>query len=441
MPEGGTLSLVHKSIPCGQASPRSLRHLLLSIPLVNPIVHGDGVGYYAYARAPLIQHSFHFEEDWRHANLNSRNLEHGRRTIAPYGIYGDRLCEQSFYHRPGSPLDSLSPGCRCYRASLEFFGHAHPHRRIFFPLYFRDGFWNCVLRLPGAPTLLSPREKIHGRKLGPVGHYRYWWGSSLPVYMYFNPAWSHAHSAFAVALFIWFWDHTRGTRTTQQWLLLGLMAGLMVDIYFPNSIFLLLPLIESLILYSQNVKSQTAGVRNLILQNVLFALTILVAFLPTILTRRIIFGGYFRFGSYSPISPGIGQPPTGVLSCFLPIMECSAGLRFLLSHSLGYFLFPKRRSISCCILRWRLPRSTTSSPAIPFGMGYPLSAIAFSFHSPPFTFSAYGALAALRFAFLFAAFIAVRFLFRAFLFCYLESRLRLSMGSAFDSHARTDFLP
>src|SRR3981081_4761158 len=41
---------------------------LLSLPLVNPTVHGDGVGYYAYARALLIQHNLRFEEDWRHAN-------------------------------------------------------------------------------------------------------------------------------------------------------------------------------------------------------------------------------------------------------------------------------------------------------------------------------------------------------------------------------------
>src|ERR1700716_1602692 len=41
---------------------------LLSLPLVNPTVHGDGVGYYAYARASLIQHNLRFEEDWRHAN-------------------------------------------------------------------------------------------------------------------------------------------------------------------------------------------------------------------------------------------------------------------------------------------------------------------------------------------------------------------------------------
>ena len=43
---------------------------LCTLPRVNPIVHGDGVGYYAYVRAPLIQHNLRFEEDWRHADLN-----------------------------------------------------------------------------------------------------------------------------------------------------------------------------------------------------------------------------------------------------------------------------------------------------------------------------------------------------------------------------------
>ena len=35
---------------------------VLTLPLVNPLVHGDGVGYYAYLRAPLIQHNFRFED-------------------------------------------------------------------------------------------------------------------------------------------------------------------------------------------------------------------------------------------------------------------------------------------------------------------------------------------------------------------------------------------
>src|SRR5438132_11434147 len=60
---------------------------LLSLPLVNPIVHGDGVGYYAYVRAPLIQHNLRFEEDWRHANLNfsqSRTMPSGQLLPSQY---------------------------------------------------------------------------------------------------------------------------------------------------------------------------------------------------------------------------------------------------------------------------------------------------------------------------------------------------------------------
>src|SRR5438132_11586923 len=60
---------------------------LLSLPLVNPIVHGDGLGYYAYARAPLIQHNLRFEEDWRHANLyfsQARTLPSGQLNLNEY---------------------------------------------------------------------------------------------------------------------------------------------------------------------------------------------------------------------------------------------------------------------------------------------------------------------------------------------------------------------
>ena len=73
-----------------------------------------------------------------------------------------------------------------------------------------------------------------------------WWASSLPVYMYFNPSWSHAHSAFAVALFLWYWHRTRGDRTIPQWILLGLLSGFIVDVYYPNGALLLIPLLEGI---------------------------------------------------------------------------------------------------------------------------------------------------------------------------------------------------
>ena len=60
-------------LPRSHKSERLLLILfLLSLPFLNPWVRGDGVGYYAFARAPLIQHNLDFTEDYRHANESFR---------------------------------------------------------------------------------------------------------------------------------------------------------------------------------------------------------------------------------------------------------------------------------------------------------------------------------------------------------------------------------
>src|SRR5262245_6689100 len=76
----------------GKSAPTRYRRILFllflgSLPLVNPLIHGDGVGYYAYARAPLIQHNLRFEQDWLHANslfTQSRTLPNGQLSAADY---------------------------------------------------------------------------------------------------------------------------------------------------------------------------------------------------------------------------------------------------------------------------------------------------------------------------------------------------------------------
>src|SRR5882724_7458974 len=50
---------------------------LFSLPLVNPWIRGDGVGYYAYARAPLIEHSLDFTHDYQSANESFREARLG----------------------------------------------------------------------------------------------------------------------------------------------------------------------------------------------------------------------------------------------------------------------------------------------------------------------------------------------------------------------------
>src|ERR1700722_6089445 len=49
-----------------------LLFFILTLPLSNPWVRGDGVGYYAFARSLLIEHRLDFTKDWLEANETYR---------------------------------------------------------------------------------------------------------------------------------------------------------------------------------------------------------------------------------------------------------------------------------------------------------------------------------------------------------------------------------
>src|SRR5712671_1955708 len=69
---GDTQSVVGAGVPNEQilggatSYPKLLFLLfLLTLPLLNPWVRGDGIGYYSYLRSPLIDHDFNFENEYR----------------------------------------------------------------------------------------------------------------------------------------------------------------------------------------------------------------------------------------------------------------------------------------------------------------------------------------------------------------------------------------
>src|ERR1017187_10035567 len=55
-----------------------------------------------------------------------------------------------------------------------------------------------------------------------------WFGTPLCFYMYVTPGFSHACSAFAVALFVWVWLHIRDRWSVAGIALLGVAGGLVV---------------------------------------------------------------------------------------------------------------------------------------------------------------------------------------------------------------------
>jgi hypothetical protein len=287
---------------------------LMTLPFVNPSVLGDGVGTYAYVRALLVEHHLSFENDWRAAPPSFRF----------YGVRSDGQIGPWSYTNTGHLPDRLAVGASMLWAP--FLAPVHGVMLILRQLGFNaraDGFSEPYVVTMALATALYGFAGLwiafHFAKLFIAEQWSFlatlgiWFASSFPVYLYFEPAYSHVQSAFAVALFLWCWHRTRPQRTTAQWAILGLLSGLMLDLYYLNISILLLPLLESLRRYWwgwRAPKHDWHGLQRLFLANIIYSCVTLVVFLPTLITRQIIYGHPLDFG-YDPSSwthPAIWQP-------------------------------------------------------------------------------------------------------------------------------------
>jgi hypothetical protein len=285
---------------------------LLSLPLINPWIRGDGVGYYAFARAPLIEHSLDFEHDYLNANSGFR--EH---RVDQTGHV------KTFYRTPTGHLDnhfSVGPAilwapflllahgavllARAAGSSVAADGFSAPYRIAMAFATALYGFLGLLLSF----RLASKYVHKHWALLATLG---VWWASSLPVYMYFNPSWSHAQSAFSVALFLWYWHETRPNRTPRQWLVLALIAGLMLNVYFANAMLLVVLLVEAIPQYLAAFRPAPGSIlpaRTLLLRHLSFALIALLSLFPTFLSRYIVYGSAFETG-YVPLKDWFWRSP------------------------------------------------------------------------------------------------------------------------------------
>jgi len=271
---------------------------LLSLPVVNPWVRGDGVGYYAFTRSILIEHRLDFRADWIHANTSFRmgrvdpqgNIDPDQFTstghLDNHFAIGPAILWAPFLivaHAAVLAADALG-------AHIAADGFSRPYLVTMAVATAAYGFGAIWISFRLARKYVSERWAF-------IAALGIWFGSSLPVYMYFNPSWSHAHSAFMVAVFLWYWIRTLGGRTTLQWLILGAIGGLMMDVYYMNAVLLLLPAAESLIAYySAITENQTLPIGPILRGNTAFSLALMLVFLPTLVTKKIIYGGFFNFG-------------------------------------------------------------------------------------------------------------------------------------------------
>ncbi len=326
---------------------------LLTLPLVNPWVRGDGVGYYAYVRSLLIDHNLRFENEWHSGNpsfVMGRVDERGNLRpdqFTPTGYVGNTWAVgPSVLWAPFLAMTHLAVvACNYLGVHIRADGYSRPY---LWTMALATAFYG-FLGLWLAFRLAREYFEELWACLATLG---IWFASSLIVYMYFNPSWSHAHSAFAVALFLWYWHRTRGERSLGQWLLLGLISGLMVNVYYPNGVFLLVPLVESLGRYWRELRGTPSGrlaARRLFLRNLAYLATFVVALLPTLITRKILFGSALNLGAYSEMSWNWTAPvPLAVL--FSANHGMLSWTPILIPAWLGLFLLRRKdRELAICL--------------------------------------------------------------------------------------------
>ncbi len=285
---------------------------LLTLPLLNPWVRGDGVGYYAYARAPLIEHNFDFTPDYQSANESFREgrLDENGQPKADQRTRTGHL-DNHFSVGPAmlwSPFLLVAHGsvllARALGSNVSPDGFSAPYR---YAMAFGTGLYGFLA------LLISFRlaRKYVGPLWSFVATFAVWWASSLPIYIYFNPSWSHAHSAFIVALFLWYWDATREGRSLAQWLFLGVIVGLMLDVYYANLMVVSVLAVEAVGQYAKILRSGRPVVQNfleLLTRHLLFGLMVIVVMVPTFISRWIVYGGPFETG-YVPIRDFLWRSP------------------------------------------------------------------------------------------------------------------------------------
>ena len=272
---------------------------LFTLPLTNPWVRGDGVGYYAFARSLLIEHDLDFKKDWLAANPNFRmGRVDANGTIVSGQYTSTGHLDNHFSIGPAILWSPFLVTAHLAVLSYDALGGHVAADGYSRALHFGHGAGNDVLRVSRYLDFIPARSKVSSRTMGLLGGSGYL-VCEFPARVHvFQPVMvprslrihrcslrlvlgSHACYAHISAM-----GASRADRRTHDGCLLSER-----DPAFVSVAGIAWPSLERL-------RATHSRIRSVVYfwSNVIFAGAALVAFLPTLITKKIIYGSYLNFG-------------------------------------------------------------------------------------------------------------------------------------------------
>ena len=220
---------------------------LVSLPAVTPRLYSsDEIQYFSYLRSLWFDHDVSFENEYRyfyerniaqsqsfHETFLERTTEAGRRIN--FGTIGCAILWSPFY----AVGDLVARALNASGRDVPVDGFSKPYMSAVAYGSAFSGFVAVLLSIAAA-------RRITGLKAALVEGVAVWIGTPLLFYMYIAPPFSHACSAFAVALFVTVWLHVRRTWMIRGTALLGLSAALMGMVREQDVFFVVGPAVDFL---------------------------------------------------------------------------------------------------------------------------------------------------------------------------------------------------
>jgi len=223
---------------------------VVSLPAVTARLYSsDEVQYFSYLRSLYFDGDVSFENEYRffydhhiaqsagyHETFLERATAAGRRVN--YGTIGAALLWSPFY--------AIADAWTRLSGSAEANGFTAPYVRAVAYGSAVYGFLAILLSIRAARLLLGARQQTAPESGAFAAALAIWIGTPLLFYMYVAPPFSHACSAFAVALFVNVWLRVRQAWTTRGAFALGLSAALVAMVREQDAFLLLGPAIDFL---------------------------------------------------------------------------------------------------------------------------------------------------------------------------------------------------